>query len=174
MAIVETNTAGGGSEARYLIFRLAGEEYGVPVLKVQEIIQWVEVTRVPRVPEFIRGVVNLRGRVIPVLDLRTRFGLPPEGPSARTCMVVLQIRREGGLMPAAAIVDEVIEVIDLPPSSIVPPPDLGTRVETSFIAGIGQAGRRVILILNVEKILDNRDWAAVEGVANVRKEQEHE
>ena len=81
---------------KYLTFRLAGEEYGIGILGVQEIVSWMEITRIPRTPEFIRGVINLRGRVIPVLDLRVRFGLPPQAQTPRTCIVVLQVRREAG------------------------------------------------------------------------------
>lgn len=174
MPNMETKTTAGRVEAKQLIFRLAGEEFGVPVLKVQEIIQWMEVTRVPRVPVFIQGVINLRGRVVPVIDLRQRFGLPPQAPTPHTCIVVLQIGRESGAVTAGAVVDEVLEVLDLPAEAVSPPPELGTGVDGAFISGIGQAAHRVIMLLNVEKILDSREWISVDKIANAEKEQAHE
>jgi purine-binding chemotaxis protein CheW len=174
MAIVETQTAGPWQgTGKHLVFRLEGEEYGFPVLKVQEIVRWTEVTRVPRVPEFILGVINLRGRVVPVIDLHARFGLPPAPVTPRTCVIVLQVAREGGLLMSGVVADDVLEVLDVPAEQIGPPPEFGGRVHTEFIAGIVQAEGRVILLLSAEKILDNRDWKFVEKVVE-EKEQAHE
>lgn len=174
MAVMETKTAGGELATKFLVFRLDGQEFGVPVIKVQEIVQWLEVTRVPRMPAFVRGVVNLRSRVVPVIDLRQRFGLTPEPPTPRTCIVVLQVPRETGPMVAGAVVDEVVEMLDLAPESIAPPPEMGAGTELAFIAGIGQVAHRMIMVLNVEKILDNREWTAMEKVSTVGREQSHE
>ncbi len=158
---------------KYLVFRLGGEDYGFPVLKVQEIIQWMEVTRVPRMPDFVRGVINLRGKIVPVIDLHARFGLPPASVTARTCVIVLQVQRETGLLVTGVVVDEVTEVAEMPAENIQPPPEFGARVSTAFIAGVGRAGGQVILLLNVEKILDHREWTSVEKVLG-EKEQAHE
>lgn len=171
MAVVDTKVAGDGVNTKHLIFRLDGEEFGIPVLKVQEIVQWLEVTRIPRMPEFVCGVVNLRSRVVPVIDLRRRFGLSPQSPTPHTCIIVLQVPREGGAMTAGVVVDEVVEMFDIPPESIAPPPEMGTAGELAFIAGIGQVARRVMMVLNVEKILDNREWVSVEKVSAVKKEE---
>ncbi len=168
--MVELGTGTGVLEGRQLVFRLADEEFGFPVLKVQEIIQWIDVTRVPRTPPFVRGVINLRGRVVPVIDLRQRFGLPPQAPTPRTCIVVLQAPKEAGVVTAGAVVDEVLEVLDLPPESIAPPPELGEGVDNAFITGIGQAAKRVIMLLNVEKLLDKREWKSLTERPNEEKE----
>ncbi len=161
---------------KYLTFRLAGEEYGIGILGVQEIVSWMEITRIPRTPEFIRGVINLRGRVIPVLDLRVRFGLPPQAQTPRTCIVVLQVRREAGRVTVGAIVDEVTEVLDLAASQVEPVPELGLAVDTAFLSGIGKAGSRVIILLDVERALAAREWLSVEQVVhhNETKGTKHE
>ena len=163
MAIVETNApASWRRTGKHLVFRLEGEEYGFPILRVQEIVQWMELTRVPRVPDFILGVINLRGKVVPVIDLHARFGLPPAPVTSRTCIVVLQVPRETGMLVSGVVADDVTEVLDVPAEQIEPPPEFGARVNTEFIAGIVRAEGRVILLLNTEKILDNRDWTFVE------------
>ena len=149
---------------KYLVFRLGGEDYGFPAHKVQVIIQWMEVTRVPRMPDFVRGVVNLRGKIVPVIDLHARFGLPPASVTPRTCIVVLQVQRETGLLVAGVVVDEVTDVPEMPAENIQPPPEFGARVNTAFIAGVGRAGGQMILLLNAEKILDHREWTSVEKV----------
>ncbi len=174
MAIVETNAASTWKRTgKHLAFRLAGEEYAFPILKVQEIVQWMEVTRVPRVPNFILGVINLRGKVVPVIDLHARFGLPSAPVTPRTCIVVLQVPRETGPLVSGIVADEVTEVVDVSAEQIGPPPEFEMRVDTAFIAGIVQTGSRVILLLNAEKILDNRGWTYVEKVLE-EKEQVHE
>ena len=156
-----------------MFFRLDGEDYGFPVLKVQEIIQWTVVTRVPRMPDFVRGVINLRGKVVPVIDLHARFGLPPVSVTPHTCIVVLQVQRETGLLLSGVVVDEATEVVEIPAEDILPPPEFGSRVNTAFIAGVGRAGGQGILLLNADKILDHREWTSVEKVLG-EKEQFHE
>lgn len=174
MAIVETNVPASWKHAeQHLVFRLVGEEYGFSVLKIEEIVQWVELTRVPRVPNFILGVMNLRGRVVPVIDLHLRFGLPPSPVTERTCVIALQVQRETGPLVIGVVADDVMEVVDVPPEQIKPPPEFGARVNTEFIAGIAQAGGRSVLLLDAERVLDNRDWMFVEKVLE-EKEQAHE
>jgi purine-binding chemotaxis protein CheW len=178
MTIGETGGTAAAMERteKYLTFRLADEEYGIGILGVQEIVSWMDITRIPRTPEFIRGVINLRGRVIPVLDLRARFGLPPQAQTPQTCIVVLQVRRDGGRITVGAIVDEVTEVLDLAPSQIDPVPEMGLAVDTAFLAGIGKSGQRVIILLEVARLLATRDWISVEQSAhhNEKKETTHE
>ncbi|MEI6564319.1 MAG: chemotaxis protein CheW [bacterium] len=173
MALLDTHRGGGQQAEKYLIFRLAGEEYGFPVLSVQEIIQWVDVTRVPRMPAMIQGVINLRGKVVPVLNLRLRFDLPDQDITARTCIVVLQVQQEQGQLVCGVMVDEVTEVLDLPAERIEKPPEFGDQVDTGFMAGIGQIGARVIMLLNVARILDRKEWRAVEQTA-IRAENKGE
>ncbi|MBI5819606.1 MAG: purine-binding chemotaxis protein CheW [Verrucomicrobia bacterium] len=174
MAIVETHVPASWKQTeQHLVFRLAGEEYGFSVLKIEEIVQWVELTRVPRVPSFILGVMNLRGKVVPVIDLHLRFGLPPSPVTERTCVIVLQVQRETGPLVIGVVADDVMEVVDVPAEQIKPPPEFGARVSTEFIAGIVQAEGRSILLLDAERVLDNRDWMFVEKVLE-EKEQAHE
>lgn len=158
---------------KYLSFRLAGEEYGFSVLKILEIVQWMELTHVPRVPEFVLGVMNLRGKVVPVLDLHARFGLPLAPVTARTCVIVLEVPRETGLMVCGVVADDVTEVLDISAEQIEPPPEFGARVNTEFIAGIVRVESRVILLLNADRVLDNRDWTFVDKILE-EKEQAHE
>ncbi len=176
MALVETRNGVAQQTEKYLSFQLAGEEYGFPILAVQEIIQWTDVTRVPRTPAFIQGVINLRGKVIPVLNLRQRFGLGAQAATARTCIVVLQLEQEQGRLLCGAVVDTVTDVVDLATGHIEKAPEFGASVDTAFIAGIGQFASRVIILLDVERILDRRDWTAVEQAASAatEKEQSHE
>ena len=166
MATVETNVVTGG---KHLTFKLAGEEYGLPISKVQEIIQRQEITRVPRLPDFVSGVINLRGKVIPVLDLRRRFGLSAEAAKARACIVILQAPGATGWMLTGLLVDEVMEVVEIPAERVEPPPELGARVNLAFVAGVSQVGARVILLLRTDKVLDSREWAVVEQVAETDK-----
>jgi len=171
MALLETRQDAAQQTAKYLAFRLDGEEYGFPVLAVQEIIQWTDVTRVPRLPAFIQGVINLRGKVVPVLNLRRRFELPALAETPRTCIVVLQLQQEHGRLLCGIVVDAVTEVVDIAAERIEPAPEFGAHLDTAFIAGIGQVGQRVLILLDVERILDRRDWSAVEQAAGAAKEK---
>lgn len=170
MAIVDTTTVTGG---KHLTFKLAGEEYGLPIGKVQEIIQRQEITRVPRLPDFVSGVINLRGKVIPVLNLRRRFGLPAQTGTGRACIVILQAPGATGWMLTGILVDEVTEVVEIPAARVEPPPELGARVNLAFVAGVTQVGARLILLLRTDKILDSREWSVVEQIAQTEKENSH-
>ena len=137
---------------KYLTMVLGGEHYGLPILKVQEIIGLQDITPVPRMPSEVRGVINLRGRVIPVIDLRTRFGMERGEDTKRTCIVVVQV---GGAQPLTmgVIVDQVSEVQDIPPEAVEPPPAFGTAVDTSFIAGVGKIAKKVVMLLDIDRVL---------------------
>ncbi len=174
MALLETRNNASVQAVKYLTFHLADEEYGFPVLSVQEIIQWTEVTRVPRLPEFIQGVINLRGKVIPVLNLRRRFGLPEQAAHPRTCIVVLQVQQEERTILCGVVVDTVTEALDIATEHIAKAPEFSAKVDTSFIAGLGQVGSRVIILLDVERILDRRDWSVMEQAVDVAKEKDVE
>jgi chemotaxis protein histidine kinase CheA len=144
-------------DGKYLVASLGGEEYGLPVLVVQEIVTLLPVTRIPRVPNFVRGVVNLRGHVIPVVDLRARLGMEPLAPdestSAEMCIVVVRLaRRTLGL-----IVDSVREVLTLRRDATAALPPLGPRVRADFILGTGSAGERIAFLLDVERVLSARE-----------------
>ncbi len=151
---------------KYLTFSLAGEVYGLEILKVQEIIRMMDVTRVPRTPEFVRGVINLRGKVIPVVDLNLKFGLESAQDTERTCIVVVQVQRNETRVVMGMIVDEVREVLDVPADAIEPPPEFGAAVDADFILGMGKVGDRVTMLLDVERVLTSTEVHAVAAVGS--------
>ncbi|MBK8229355.1 MAG: purine-binding chemotaxis protein CheW [Candidatus Eisenbacteria bacterium] len=159
------DSKGSGLGGKYLTFTLGSETYGLEILKVQEIIGIMSVTRVPRTPEYIRGVINLRGKVIPVIELRSKFGMAATPDTERTCIVVVQLHQNGQVMTVGTIVDEVSEVAHLASDQITPPPSFGTGVNTEFILGMGQVADRVLTLLDIDRALSNQDLAEVESAA---------
>jgi purine-binding chemotaxis protein CheW len=151
-----TSTTRGDRGGKFLTFFLAGEEYGLEILKVQEIIGMMDITPVPRAPEFICGVINLRGKVIPIVDLRLRFGMPSADRTAETCIIVVEANR----VQTGIVVDQVSEVANIPSESIEDTPAFGDTVETDFILGIGKSEGRVKLLLDIDKVLSNVTLAA--------------
>jgi len=158
----ETNAGVQGIGARagkYLSFKLGNEEYGVAILKVQEIIGMMTVTRVPRTPDCIRGVINLRGKVIPVLDLRRKFNLATQSDTARTCIIVVRIEQHGERLVMGVLVDDVSEVLDINAEQLEEPPSFGVSVRTDFIQGMGKVGTKVVMLLDIDRVLGNEDLA---------------
>jgi purine-binding chemotaxis protein CheW len=139
--------------AQYLTFLLAGEEYAVPILKVREIIEYDVVTKVPSAPPAIRGVFNLRGRVVPAVDLGVRFGLPPTEVTKRTCIVIVELVGDGPAVVLGVIADAVNQVVQLEAADIEPPPTFGTRVEGAFLLGLARVGRKFALLLDLDRVL---------------------
>lgn len=133
---------------KYLTFVLADEEYGVEILKVRELMGIMDITKVPQTPEFVRGVINLRGKVIPVIDLREKFSLPPKEYDDQTCIIVVQVDTLMGI-----IVDTMQQVHDIPSADIAPPPEMGATVDTRFLLGLGKVGDGVKLLLDIDKLL---------------------
>jgi purine-binding chemotaxis protein CheW len=150
------------SAGKYLTFQLDKESYGIGILKVQEIVGMMPVTRMPRLPAFVRGLVNLRGKVIPVFDLRLKFGLEGRGDTDRTCIIVVQLSLGPGTseVTLGIIVDEVAEVVDVPASQIEPPPSFGAVVESSFLLGVGKLGQKVVMLLDADRILPREELEA--------------
>lgn len=146
---------------KFLTFFLGGEEYGLEILKVQEIIGMLAVTPVPRTPEYIRGVVNLRGKVIPVVDLRAKFEMPMVAQTEETCIIVVETHGA----KIGTVVDKVSEVLDIAADDIEPSPSLGASVRTDFILGIGKANGRVRLLLDIDKVLSSAELGKAQGVA---------
>lgn len=146
---------------KYLTFVLDGETYGLAILGVQEIIGMIEVTHVPRTPAFVRGVINLRGRIIPVVDLRVKFERDRSGDTERTCVIVLQVERDGEPVTMGIIVDEVSEVINIDSEQLAPRPSFGDRVDLDFIMGMGKVGQKVVMLLDVDRVLSDREVDAV-------------
>ncbi len=139
---------------KYLTFCLAGEEYGLEILKVREIIGIMDITAIPQVPPDVKGVINLRGKVIPVIDLRLKFGMEPAEYTDQTCIVVVDV---GALV--GVIVDTVQEVLDIDENQIDPPPPLGACVDTTFILGMGKVKDDVKILLEIDKVLGSDDMA---------------
>lgn len=135
-------------EGKYLTFRLLEQEYGFEILKVQEIIKMQPITQVPRSPAFVSGVINLRGKVIPVVDLRLKFGMPQTEETERTCIIVVQMEHDNRVHTMGAIVDEVSEVIDIPAANIEPAPELGAGLDTDFILGLAKMADSVTILLD--------------------------
>ncbi|MBN1824889.1 MAG: purine-binding chemotaxis protein CheW [Candidatus Eisenbacteria bacterium] len=139
---------------KYMTFKLAAEEYGLEILKVREIIGLMDITEVPRTADFIRGVINLRGKVIPVVDLRLKFGMPKAEATDQTVIIVVQYSSRGQDVTMGILVDEVMEVMDIPAEQIDPPPSFGSNAtDTEFILGVGKAEKRVIFLLEIGKVL---------------------
>jgi purine-binding chemotaxis protein CheW len=146
---------------KFLTFFLAGEEYGIEILKVHEIIGMMGITRVPRTPVFIRGVINLRGKVIPVVDLRLKFGMESKEQTEETCIIVVQVQKvEMGIM-----VDKVSEVLDIAAKDIDDAPSFGAEVNTDYLLGIGKAQGRVKLLLDIDKVLSSHEVVALRSVS---------
>jgi purine-binding chemotaxis protein CheW len=146
---------------KYLTFVLGDEIYGIEILKVQEIIGMMNVTHVPKTPEFIRGVVNLRGKVIPVVDLRLKFGMAVKENTDRTCIIVVQVAHSNGHVIMGTIVDEVSEVLGVAAEQIEPAPSFGTAVNTDFILGMGKVAQKVVMLLDVDKVLTTGEMGAL-------------
>jgi purine-binding chemotaxis protein CheW len=158
------------TQQQYLTFVVCGEEYAVAILRVREIIAFDSVTRVPRTPAFIRGVINLRGSVVPVIDLARKFGHPPSPSTSSTCIVIVELTvgeegREKQIV-LGLLVDSVSQVIDLAPDDIQPPPSFGTPVDIAYLVGMGRSGKKFVLLLDIDKVLAaNEILTAVEAAA---------
>ena len=139
--------------AKYLTFRLANEEYGIEILKVQEIIGVMAITPVPRMPEFIKGVINLRGHIIPVVDIRLKLSMGEAARTEETCIIVVKARE----LEMGIIVDRVSEVADIASGDIQDAPSFGHGVNTEYILGIGKSAGKVRLLLDIDRVLSNKD-----------------
>ena len=139
--------------AQYLTFSVAGEEYGVSILSVREILEYDTVTRVPRTPAFIRGVINLRGRVVPVVDLAARFGRPSRDVTKRTCVVIVEVELEGEGTVMGLVADAVSQVVELGADDIEPAPSFGTHVDVGYLKGMGRLDKSFVLLLDIDRVL---------------------
>ena len=155
---------------QYLTFRLADEVFAVDVAKVREILDFTPATRVPGTPEFMRGIINVRGNVVPVVDMRLKFGLTKTEKTVDTCIVVLEIVVDEETTVLGALVDSVQEVFELEPGQIVPPPRLGTRWRTEFIKGIGKHNDKLIIILEIDQVFSGSETSLLQEVGGARQE----
>lgn len=154
---------------KYLTFALAEEEYALEILKVREIVGYQQITRVPKTPEEIKGVINLRGQVIPIVDLRCRFGMAGKQVDDQTCIIVVENVLDGRIVPTGVIVDKVLEVLHISSEQIDPPPQFGGGGEgLDFIRGMGKVGDAVKILLDIDKVLsgtETRNWAELAQTA---------
>jgi purine-binding chemotaxis protein CheW len=152
-------------EGKYLTFSLAEEEYGIGILKVKEIIGIMAITTVPQTPDYMKGVINLRGKVIPVVDLRLKFEMEAIGYTERTCIIVVEIAREGKKIQMGILVDSVSEVLNIKAVDIEDAPNFGSRLNTDYILGMAKTGGRVKILLEIDKVLSGEDSVVLEKAA---------
>jgi len=150
-------------QSQYLGFHIGGEEYAIGILRVREILEYDTVTRVPTTPPSIRGVINLRGSVVPVVDLAVKLGLPESVVTKRSCVVVVEIVLDGERTVMGLLADSVSQVLDLPATEIEPPPPFGTRIRVECLLGMGRAGKRFVLLLDIDRLLSTDDLVAAAG-----------
>ena len=152
-------------EGKYLTFILANEEYGIGILKIKEIIGMMPITPVPQTPAFVKGVINLRGKVIPVVDLRLRFGIEEIDYTERTCIIVVEIAGQSGTVQIGIVVDAVSEVLNIKGEDIEDTPTFGTKLNTDYILGMAKTEGRVKILLDIDKVLSGEEVAALEQAA---------
>jgi purine-binding chemotaxis protein CheW len=146
---------------QYLTFTLGDEDFALEIGKVREVLDYTTITKVPRMPEFLRGVINLRGNVVPVIDLRLKLGMHAIERTVDTCIVIAEIMMDGEMTQVGALADSVKEVIALDPGQIAPPPKIGTKLDNAFIKGMGQQDEKFLMILDIDRILSSDELAAV-------------
>lgn len=151
---------GEGRAGKYLTFILAKEQYGIDVLSIQEIIGMMPITSVPQTPEYVKGVVNLRGKVIPVIDLRLRFGMPEREADGQTCIIVVDVSG----VQMGVVVDTVREVLDIAEGEIEAAPRFGTKVDTRYIRGLGKLEETIAILLDIDQVLTQEDLVMVESL----------
>lgn len=154
-------------QQQYLTFMLAGEVFAIGILSIKEIIEYGQMTEVPRMPESIRGVINLRGAVVPVIDLAARFGKKPSNVSRRTCIVIIEIEHGDEHQVVGVMVDAVNEVLDIPAEQIEPAPSFGAKIRADFIRGMGKVDGRFVIILNVDYVLSLDEMAELAAGAEI-------
>jgi purine-binding chemotaxis protein CheW len=158
--------------ARYLSFRLEDEIFALNVIQVTEILDMCPITKVPRTPEFMRGIINVRGSVIPVLDFRKKFGLEKSEETIDTRIIVMQIDLNGDAIVMGAIADSVHEVMEIEPEQIEPPPKIGTRWQTEFIRGIGKREDEFVIILDIDRLFSTDELVRVQTPDGLQEESE--
>ncbi|MED5621994.1 chemotaxis protein CheW [Ideonella sp. BN130291] len=151
--------------AQYLTFMLAGEAFAIGILCIKEIIEYAQLTTVPMMPPSVRGVINLRGAVVPVMDLQARFGRPASEVTKRTCIVIVEVQAGDDSQVIGVVVDAVNEVIEIAPADIEPAPAFGARIRTDFIQGMGKVKGRFVILLNVDQVLSLDELGALQDAS---------
>ncbi len=151
-------------EGKYLTFLLGKEEFAIRVLQVKEIMKIQDITAVPQTPAFVKGVINLRGKVIPVVDLRRKFCLPENEYTARTCIIVVQVQAEGVVIPTGIVVDEVSEVVNLAATDIEDTPDFGDGAVASYLLGMAKVKGKVKILLDIDQVLNSQEISGLDAL----------
>ncbi|MCE5336782.1 MAG: chemotaxis protein CheW [Desulfobacteraceae bacterium] len=149
---------------QYLTFKLEEEVFALDIAKVREVLDFTKVTKVPQTPDFMLGVINLRGSVVPVVDMRLKFGLTRTEKTLNTCIIIVEVDMEGETTVLGALADSVQEVMELDPDRIEPPPRIGTRLKTTFIKGMGKRDEKFIIILDIDKIFSADELAIAQAM----------
>ena len=155
------STEATSTTSQYLTFRLGDEIFALEIFKVREVLEYRSVTAVPRTPPFMKGVINLRGSVVPVVDLHTKFGTGATEKTADTCIIIAEVDFDGETMQLGALADSVEEVFDMDSGQIEPPPRMGTHLDVDFIRGMGKKGEEFVIILDVDRVFSSDEMAAV-------------
>jgi purine-binding chemotaxis protein CheW len=161
---VTGNAAQEEQQHQYLTFMLNSEIFAIGILRIKEIIEYGNLTEVPRMPGFIRGVINLRGAVVPVIDLGSRFGKQASAISRRTCIVIIEVQHDDAQQVVGVMVDAVNEVLDIPATEIEPAPSFGAKIRADFIRGMGKVDGKFVIILNVDHVLSQDEMSSLAGV----------
>jgi purine-binding chemotaxis protein CheW len=157
------STTAAVDSVQYLTFKLEDEVYATDIAQVREVLEYTRVTKVPRTPAYMRGVINLRGHVVPVLDLKLRFGMSRTEQTVNTCVIIVEVQIEGEKTIIGALADSVQEVIDMDASTIQPAPRIGTKLNTDFIQGMGKRDEQFVIILDIDKVFSIDELQSVKG-----------
>lgn len=157
---------------QYLTFRLNEEIFGVDVVQVREILDYIRITKVPQTPDFMCGVINLRGSVVPVIDMRMKFGMEKTEITVNTCIVVMEVNLEGETTIIGALVDSVQEVFELESRDIEPAPKIGTKLNIEFIKGMGKRDDKFLILLNIDKVFSSDELEMVKDTAELNPSME--
>jgi purine-binding chemotaxis protein CheW len=175
MPVVAGSAAAAGEEQQYLTFLLSGEMFAIAILNIKEIIEYGSLTEVPMMPGFIRGVINLRGSVVPVVDLSARFGRSRTEISRRTCIVIIEVENgDESKQDIGVMVDSVSEVLEIPRSEIEPPPAFGAKIRVDFMHGMGKIAGKFVIILNANKVLSVEELSMLGGAAETLSDAQTE
>ncbi len=155
---------------QYLTFKLSDEIFGVDVAQVREILDYIQITKVPQTPDYMCGVINLRGSVVPVVDMRLKFGMEKTEKTVNTCIVVVEVVLEGENVTLGALVDSVQEVFELNPSEIEPAPRIGTKLNTDFIKGMGKRDDMFIILLNIDRVFSSEELNIIQQSRKIEEE----
>ncbi|MCH8344356.1 MAG: purine-binding chemotaxis protein CheW [Planctomycetes bacterium] len=155
------------NENKFLSFYLGNEEYGLEILRVREIIGIIDITPLPQTPDYVKGVINLRGKIIPVIELRSKFSMPSVAYTEQTCVIVVEVSEDDSTdqFQMGVIVDNVSEVLDIAREQIEPPPDFGCRINTDYILGMGKVKERVVILLDINKVMTESEIESLQSAS---------